>query len=237
MTTAYLVLSTLVIFATVAILFWLSSRSRASKRAISMARQVFPVWAGQGPFASGAESAAAMHNAYMVVMGPEQAEGMADAIAKHAAAFDRDPATWEETRRDAAQAAGPETADFVSMAKRAGAKDAVNESKMRQELQILSVKRQDETLAFAKSMMTSIEANQLAPDAIDLLAEILTRPRRQVSGRKEVINTLQCLLKDPDYLRPHFDSLGSEWEYEKLTAEVVRGLEVPPKQLPQLPGS
>jgi hypothetical protein len=32
---------------------------------------------------------------------------MADAIAKHAAAFDRDRATWEETRRDAAQAAGP----------------------------------------------------------------------------------------------------------------------------------
>lgn len=153
----------------------------------SMARQVFPVWAGQGPFASGAESAAAMRNAYMVVMGPEQTEGMADAIAKHAAAFDRDRATWEETRRDAAQAAGPETADLVSMARRARAKDAVNESKLRQELQILSVKRQEETLAFAKIMMSSIEANQLGPDAIELLAEILSRPGRQVSGQKEII--------------------------------------------------
>jgi hypothetical protein len=227
MTTAYLVLSALGIFATGAILFWLSLRSRASERAIgmarSMARQVFPVWAGQGPFASGAESAAAMRNAYMVVMGPEQTEGMADAIAMHAAAFDRDRARWEESRRAAAQAAGPETADFVLMAKRAGAKDAANESKMQQELEILSVKRQEETSAFAKTMLASIEANQLEPDAIDLLAEILSRPSHQVSGREEVISTLQCLLKDPDYLRPHFDSLQSEWEYEKLADAVVRG--------------
>jgi ribosome modulation factor len=132
MTTAHLVLSALVIFTMVAILFWLSVRSRASKRAISMARsmarQVFPVWAAQGPFASGAESAAAMRNAYMVVMGPEQTEAMADAIAEHAAAFDHDPATWQETRRDAAQAAVPQTADFVWMAKRAGAKDAMNDA-------------------------------------------------------------------------------------------------------------
>jgi hypothetical protein len=162
-----------------------------------------------------------MRNAYMVVMGPEQAEGMADAIVKHAAAFDRDPLTWEENRRDAAQAAGPETADFVSMATRAGANDAVNESKMRQELQILSVKRQEDTLAFAKCMMSSIDANQLGPDPIDLLAEILSRPGRPVSGREEVIGTLRCLLNDPDYLWPHFDSLESEWEYEKLSAQMV----------------
>jgi hypothetical protein len=172
MISAYVVLLVTIIFATVAIL---SFRSRASKRATSMtrnmARQVFPVWAAQGPFASSAESAAAMRNAYMVVMGPEQTEAMADAIAEHAAAFDRDPATWEETRQEAARTAGPpEVVEFVSKAK------------MRQELQILSVKRREETLAFAKSMMTSIEANQLGPDAIDLLAEILSRPGRQVSG-------------------------------------------------------
>ena len=76
---------------------------------------------------------------------------------------------------------------------RAGAKDAATELTMRQELQILSVKRQEETLAFAKSMMTGIEANRLTPDAIDLLSEILSRPGRQVSGREEVISTLQCL--------------------------------------------
>jgi hypothetical protein len=94
---------------------------------------------------------------------------------------------------------------------------------MRQELQILSAKRQEETLAFAKTMITSIEANQLESDAIELLAEMLSRPGRQVSGQKEVIDTLRCLLKDPDYLRPHFDSLESEWLYEKQAAEIVRG--------------
>lgn len=99
-------------------------------------------------------------------------------------------------------------------------------SRMRQELQILSVKRQEETLAFAKTMMTSIETNQLGPDAIDLLAEILSRPGRQVSGQEEVTGTLKCLLKNPDYLRPHFDSLESEWAYEKQAAETVRVPEV-----------
>lgn len=184
MMTAYFVFSALVI--TASILFWLSLRSRTSKRAINMARQVFPVWAAQGPFASGAESAAAMRNAYMVVMSPEQAEGMADAIAKHAAAFDRDPATWEETRRGAAQVAGPETANFVSMAKRAGAKDAVNEANMRQGLQILSIQWREETFALAKSMLTGIEANELGPDAVDLLAEILSRPGLECPGKRRL---------------------------------------------------
>jgi hypothetical protein len=102
MISAYVVLSVTIIFATVAIVFWLSFRSRASKRATIMARRVFPVWAAQGPFASGAESAEAMRNAYLVVMGPEEAELMADAIAKHATAYDHDPARWEKTRQDAA---------------------------------------------------------------------------------------------------------------------------------------
>jgi hypothetical protein len=163
-----------------------------------------------------------MRNAYFVVMGPEQAKGMADAIAKHAAAYDRDPARWEETRQDAAQAGAPENARFVSIAKAAGAGAVLPRSThVQQELQNLSVKRREETLAFAKSMMTGIEANLLGPDAIDLLAEILSRPGRPVSGRDEVIGTLQCLLKDPDYLRPRFDSPESEWAYEKLTAQVV----------------
>jgi hypothetical protein len=94
---------------------------------------------------------------------------------------------------------------------------------MREELQILSAKRQEETLAFARTMITSIEANQLEPDSIELLADLLSRPGRQVSGLKEVIGTLQCLLKEPDYLRPHFDSLESEWLYEKHAAEIVHG--------------
>jgi len=93
---------------------------------------------------------------------------------------------------------------------------------MQQELQTLSAKRRQETLAFAKTMIASLEGNRLGPGEIKLLGEILSRPGRLVSGEGGVIDTLQCLLKDPDYLRPHFDSLESEWLYEKQSAEIVR---------------
>ena len=75
-------------------------------------------------------------------------------------------------------------------------------------------------MLFVKSMITSIEANQLGSDAIELLADMLSRPGRLVTG-KEVIGTLQCLLNNPDYLRPQFNSLESEWLYEKQAAEIV----------------
>jgi hypothetical protein len=95
-------------------------------------------------------------------------------------------------------------------------------SMMQQELQTLSAKRRQETLAFARSMIESIEANRLGPDAIELLADMLSRPGRLVSGKEQVIHTLQRLLNDPDHLRPHFASLESEWLYEKQAAEIVR---------------
>ena len=83
-------------------------RSQARKMASNAARQVFPVWAVQGPFASGTESAAAMGNAYLAVFGAEQAAKMADSIEQHRIAFDNDPETWEKTRREAAEIADPD---------------------------------------------------------------------------------------------------------------------------------
>jgi hypothetical protein len=56
-------------------------------------------------------------------------------------------------------------------------------SRMRQELQILSAKRRQETLAFAKSMIAGIEAKQLGLGEIGVLAELLSRPGRPVSGQ------------------------------------------------------
>lgn len=44
-------------------------RSQARKVASDAAKQVFPVWAIQGPFDSGTESAAAMRNAWLAVFG------------------------------------------------------------------------------------------------------------------------------------------------------------------------
>jgi len=70
--------------------------------------QVFPVWAAQGPFESGAESADAMRRSWLAISGPDQTEKMADAIRQHEEEFDADPEAWEETRRAAADAASPE---------------------------------------------------------------------------------------------------------------------------------
>ena len=59
--------------------------------------------------------------------------------------------------------------------------------------------RRHETLAFAKSMLAGIEANRLGLGEIELFAEMLSRPGRPVSGQKEVIGMLRCLLDDPNY--------------------------------------
>jgi hypothetical protein len=103
---------------------WL--RAQAFKQAGGVARQVFPVWAAQGPFESGAMSAAAMRHAYLAVMGPDEAERMAEGIAKHAAAYDSNPAAWEENRQRAAQAVGTDTAKFVTIAEGLAAMDSLN---------------------------------------------------------------------------------------------------------------
>jgi hypothetical protein len=78
-------------------------RSHARRVASNAAKQVFPVWALQGPFASGADSAAAMRGAWLAVFGAEQAGKMAGAIEQHRLAYDNDPEAWEKIRREAAK--------------------------------------------------------------------------------------------------------------------------------------
>lgn len=119
-------LLTLLVVAAAAVFIWRWYKSHIFKRASRLARQVFPVWAGQGPFDSGEESAAAMHHAYLAVMGPEETERMAEAIAEHAATYDSDPATWERLRQEAADSAGPETENLVTIAKGLAAMDSLN---------------------------------------------------------------------------------------------------------------
>jgi hypothetical protein len=95
----------------VAVIFaatWRLLRMLISNAVPDLAKQVFPVWAAQGPFESGAESAAAMRRAWLAISGPDQTEKMADAIHQHEEEFDADPEVWEETRHAAADAASPE---------------------------------------------------------------------------------------------------------------------------------
>lgn len=122
-----LVLSVLAVFA-VAIAFAAIRRlvrSWTRNSASNMARQVFPVWAAQGPFRSGAESAAAMRKAWLAVFGPEQTGKMADAIKQHETAYDEHPETWEKTRRATADAAD---SGALTLAEGIAAAEKLNES-------------------------------------------------------------------------------------------------------------
>jgi len=100
MTTNETLLVVVLVIALVAFLLrsWFASRGRAQGSGI--AHEVLSVWAAQGPFESGDQSAAAMRSAYIDVLGPEGAESFAEAIAKHAVAFDNEPDEWEQVRQE-----------------------------------------------------------------------------------------------------------------------------------------
>ena len=114
---------TVIVVFGIALAIWLWWRSRIFYSASDMAKQVFPVWAAQGPFDSGAESAAAMRNAYLAVLGTDQTEEMADGIEGHATAYDADPETWEETRRTALEGA---SSDALTLAEGISAAESIN---------------------------------------------------------------------------------------------------------------
>jgi hypothetical protein len=101
--------------------------TKTTKNIAKTAEQIFPVWAAQGPFESGQQSATAMRYAYMAVVGPEEAETSADAILEHAAAYDNDPNEWEKLRRDADPGSNPEFAELVTLAKGFAGMDSMNE--------------------------------------------------------------------------------------------------------------
>jgi len=107
-----------------ALRYWI--RSQARKQAAEVTRDVYPVWATQGPFDSGTQSALAMRYAYLAVRGPEEAERMSEAITKHAQAFDTDPGVWEKLRQESLGLAGPKTQDHVTVAKGLAAAVALN---------------------------------------------------------------------------------------------------------------
>lgn len=98
------------------------------KRASILASKVFPVWAEQGPFDSGEQSAAAMRYAFLASFGKEEAEkmGMMKTISSHAHAFDSNPVAWELNRQKAKQLASTETEKLVAIAKGLAAIDSIN---------------------------------------------------------------------------------------------------------------
>ena len=108
----------------VAFRYWI--RLHAKKQAADVTRDVYSIWAAQGPFDSGTKSAAAMRYAYLAVRGPEEAERMSDSIAKHAHAFDADPCVWENLRQESLGLAGTKAQDHLAVAKGLAAADSLN---------------------------------------------------------------------------------------------------------------
>ena len=151
----------LIVAVVLAALLWQWYRSHIFKRASGLARRVFPVWAAQGPFDSGEKSATAMRYAYLAVFGPEEAErmGMVEAIAKHAAAYDSNPAAWEQNRQQAILSASSETEEFVTIAKGLAAMDSLNKDILESGGHKLELARQsDGSLDIAYKKIWSDEA-------------------------------------------------------------------------------
>lgn len=95
-------------------------RVKMWQKAQARGRVVSMVWARQGPFRSGEDSAAAMRRAFLAVFGPEQAEqmGMSVALAGHVETYDADPETCERNRQQAAELSDHEIERLVDVAKR-----------------------------------------------------------------------------------------------------------------------
>ncbi len=107
------------------IAFWSWVRSSAWRQASNTARQIFPVWAAQGPFENGTQSAIAMRYAWLAISGDrEKVDGMTEQFSQHANAFDADPEKWEETCHTALKSAGASVSEYVAEVNRLRAADA-----------------------------------------------------------------------------------------------------------------
>lgn len=77
-------------------------QSNVFNTATEMAQEVFPVWAGQGPFENGTGSAIAMWAAWSVVFSPDEAQQNTETFLQHRETYDADPETWAGLQADTA---------------------------------------------------------------------------------------------------------------------------------------
>jgi uncharacterized protein YxeA len=95
--------------------YWNKEKSQADDVFV----KINAVWAVQGPFKNGAESAQAMRYATKAVEGPDS---FYNEIDKHAAAYDAHPVRWEGIRKSSLQfAKGEKFETSLEAAKKLGA--------------------------------------------------------------------------------------------------------------------
>lgn len=137
--------------------YWISTRSLHV--ASDIAKKVFPVWAAQGPFDNGTQSAAAMRYAYLAVLGPEETEKMTSAIEQHKNVYDSNSQKWEEVRQQSTQSSETDIDDYISLAKGLAAMDSLNKDILEDGGHRLEMTRQsDGRLGFAYKKIWSDEA-------------------------------------------------------------------------------
>ena len=103
-------------------------QSHVFNTASEMAQDVFPVWAGQGPFDNGTDSAVAMWAAWSVVLGPDKAQQNTGSFIQHQQTYDADPETWAGLQRETFEQFGDP--DGLVPKAEALALDAVQNSKL-----------------------------------------------------------------------------------------------------------
>lgn len=101
-------------------------RKRKFKQAAKIAQKVFPVWAAQGPFDSGKQSANAMRYAFLAVGDIVGEGGMEDTLYGHAKTYDEKPKRWEALRKEALEKTDEDTELYVTIAKTMEATDCID---------------------------------------------------------------------------------------------------------------
>lgn len=153
--------------------FWM--KKRIMVQAGQLTSEIYAVWAAQGPFETGETSANAMRYAHAAVRGIESIKDnvIADALSKHAAAFDADPQLWESLRQQSlSRASGQKFEDQLTIAKGLAAIDSLNSGMFKDADYKMDLERDANsnlTIMF-KDLLTEEERQQRRKESADAMA-------------------------------------------------------------------
>ena len=81
---------------------WFAYKKFLVKKAVTIGVEIYTVWAAQGPFENGEDSAKAMRRAIIVIRGKDALEDnkFNEATIRHADAYNSNPQRWERLREE-----------------------------------------------------------------------------------------------------------------------------------------
>lgn len=117
---------TILIVSTAIGVCWFAYKRFFAKKAGKISVEIYTVWAAQGPFKNGEDSAKAMRRAIIVVRGKDALEDnkFNEAIIRHADAYNSDPQRWERLREESLSVKKSKDFDkYVEMVKQMASND------------------------------------------------------------------------------------------------------------------